>query len=112
MAKQTIQIADKPTLDEVKAILEDSGYGLEVIKGLIETWSAKNESDSIVQCTLGITTSQSIYLPKDSKIYAPVDLVAVTNCTFDTDHLVVTDDGIVEFSANSADALIALRIVY
>lgn len=37
MAKQTIQVADKPTLDEVKAFLENSGYGLEAIKTLLNT---------------------------------------------------------------------------
>lgn len=35
MAQQTIQIADKPTLDEVKALLENSGYGLEAIKSAL-----------------------------------------------------------------------------
>ena len=35
MAKQTIQVADKPTLDEVKALLENSGYGLEAIKNAL-----------------------------------------------------------------------------
>lgn len=34
MAKQTIQIADKPTLDEVKELLENSEYGLEKLKEL------------------------------------------------------------------------------
>lgn len=37
MAKQTIQIADKPTLDEIKALLENNGYGLETLKKLIES---------------------------------------------------------------------------
>ena len=32
MSQQTIQIADKPTLDDVKALLENSGYGLEALK--------------------------------------------------------------------------------
>ena len=35
MAKQTIQVADKPTLDEIKALLENSGYGLEAIKNAL-----------------------------------------------------------------------------
>lgn len=35
MAKQTIQIADKPTLDEVKALLENEGYGLEALQALM-----------------------------------------------------------------------------
>ena len=35
--KQTIQIADKPTLDEVKSLLENSGYGLEELKLLLDT---------------------------------------------------------------------------
>lgn len=33
--KQEIQIADKPTLDEIKELLENSGYGLEALKTLI-----------------------------------------------------------------------------
>lgn len=37
MAKQTIQIADKPTLDETKALLENSEYGLEALQTLIDT---------------------------------------------------------------------------
>lgn len=112
MATKTVQIADKPTLDEVKAILEDSGYGLEVIKELVDAWSSNNESVSTIQCTLGTTTSQSVYLLKDTKIYAAVELVPMSNCTFDTDHLVVTEDGVVEFSASSADSTVAIRIVY
>lgn len=112
MATKTVQIADKPTLDEVKALLEDSGYGLETLKDLIGNWSERNKSVSTIQCTLGTTTSQSIYLLKDTKIYAAVELVPVSNCTFDTDHLVVTEDGVVEFSASSADSTVAIRIVY
>lgn len=112
MAEKTIKIADKTTLDEIKAILENSEYGLEALKTSVDAWNAKNESVSTIQCTLGTTTSQSIYLLKNTKIYAPVELVAVSNCTFDTDHLVVTEDGVVEFSTSSEDALVALRIVY
>ena len=112
MAIQTVKIADKNTLDEIKTILKDSGYGLEVIKELVDTWSSNNESVSTIQCTLGTTTSQSVYLLKDTKIYAAVELVPMSNCTFDTDHLVVTEDGVVEFSASSGDATVAIRIVY
>lgn len=44
--KQTIQIADKPTLDEVKSLLENSGYGLEALKKIIEQGSNQvNEID-------------------------------------------------------------------
>lgn len=39
--KQTIQIADKPTLDEVKSLLENSGYGLEALKKLLEEQDSK-----------------------------------------------------------------------
>lgn len=39
--KQTIQIADKPTLDKVKSLLEDSGYGLEASKKLLEEQDSK-----------------------------------------------------------------------
>lgn len=34
--KQTIQIADKPTLDEVAELLRNSSYGLEALKKIIE----------------------------------------------------------------------------
>lgn len=33
--KQEIQIADKPTLDEIKELLENSGYGLAALKLLL-----------------------------------------------------------------------------
>lgn len=39
--KQKIQIADKPTLDEVKSLLENSGYGLEALKKLLEEQDSK-----------------------------------------------------------------------
>lgn len=39
--EQTIKIADKPTLDEVKSLLEDSGYGLEALKKLLEEQDSK-----------------------------------------------------------------------
>ena len=35
--KKTISIADKPTLDEVKALLENSGYGLSALKSLLSS---------------------------------------------------------------------------
>ena len=35
MAKQTIQIADKPTEDEILALLKSSEIGLAVLKGLL-----------------------------------------------------------------------------
>ena len=39
--EQTIKIADKPTLDKVKSLLEDSGYGLEALKKLLEEQDSK-----------------------------------------------------------------------
>lgn len=35
--QQTIQIADKPTLDETKELLENSGYGLEALQLLLNS---------------------------------------------------------------------------
>lgn len=35
--QKTIQIADKPTLDDIKALLENSGYGLDSIKTVLDT---------------------------------------------------------------------------
>lgn len=48
MAQQTIQIADKPTLDEVKALLENSGYGLEAIKSALGGGGIKSVQRGVV----------------------------------------------------------------
>ena len=44
MAVKTIQIADKPTIDEIKALLENSGYGLEALKNAIGSGSSSEAS--------------------------------------------------------------------
>ena len=36
MAQQTIQIADKPTLDEIKELLENTTYGLAALKAYVD----------------------------------------------------------------------------
>lgn len=43
--KQTIQIADKPTLDEVTELLRNSSYGLETLKKIIE--QGNNQANEI-----------------------------------------------------------------
>ena len=48
MAQKTIQIADKPTLNETKALLENSGYGLEAIKNAISSSAGSGDSSSSV----------------------------------------------------------------
>ena len=48
MAQKTIQIADKPTLNETKALLENSGYGLEAIKNAISSSTGSGGSSSSV----------------------------------------------------------------
>ena len=53
----------------------------------------------------------TMHLPKDSKIYTPVDLAAVTNCTFDTDHLVVSDDGAVQFKVETLNTSSIFTII-
>ena len=57
MAKQTIQVADKPTLDEVKALLENSGYGLEAIKNALGSGS----SGAVKSVQRGIVTINENY---------------------------------------------------
>lgn len=52
--KQTIQIADKPTLDEVKSLLENSGYGLEELKLLLDTVNLNVDSVKTVTKRTGI----------------------------------------------------------
>ena len=52
--KQTIQIADKPTLDEVKSLLEDSGYGLEALKLLLDSVNLNVDSVKTVTKRTGI----------------------------------------------------------
>ena len=46
MAVKTIQIADKPTIDEIKALLENSGYGLEALKNAIGGGGSSSEVSS------------------------------------------------------------------
>lgn len=52
--KQTIQIADKSTLDEVKSLLENSGYGLEELKLLLDTVNLNVDSVKTVTKRTGI----------------------------------------------------------
>ncbi|CDE43866.1 unknown [Clostridium sp. CAG:411] len=49
--KQTIQIADKPTLDEVKELLENSGYGLEALAN--KSISSGLNVNGYRDCTVG-----------------------------------------------------------
>ena len=56
MAKQTIQVADKPTLDEIKALLENSGYGLEAIKNTIPTNVADKTTNNAIKSLLENST--------------------------------------------------------
>lgn len=52
--KQTIQIADKPTLDEIKSLLENGGYGLEALKLLLDTVNLNVDSVKTVTKRTGI----------------------------------------------------------
>lgn len=84
MALQTINIADKPTLDEIKALLENSGYGLEAIKNMIGSSTSgmvcKEESDIAsetildgyskydeIAITLNSDTGYGIHLQSDGR---------------------------------------------
>lgn len=60
MAEQTIQIADKPTLDAVKTLLEDNGYGLEVLKELLTSIDEKVSGSGSGEI------SDNIYMSVDS----------------------------------------------
>lgn len=52
--QQTIQIADKPTLDEVRSLLENSEYGLEELKLLLDTVNLNVDSVKTVSKRTGI----------------------------------------------------------
>lgn len=45
----------------------------------------------------------TLHLLKDTKIYSPCELTDISNCTLDTDHLVVTEDGNVSFGVLTED---------
>ena len=47
MAQKSIQIADKPTLDAAKALLEDSGVGLAAIKSAITSGAASGSAGGL-----------------------------------------------------------------
>ena len=47
MAQKSIQIADKPTLDAAKALLEDSGVGLAAIKAAVSSGAASGSAGGL-----------------------------------------------------------------
>lgn len=47
MAQQTIQIADKPTLDKLKASIDNATYGLQALKGLIDLNAKETSVDEV-----------------------------------------------------------------
>ena len=42
--------------------------------------------------------NEPMYLPKDTKIYSAYELMSISNCSLETTHLVVTEDGNVSFA--------------
>ena len=90
MAQQTIQIADKPTLDNVKALLENSGYGLEALHSLIST-SGGGVVKSVQRGILGESNGRD---------------VSITISTVDPDKcLVIIDEG-TEYNPSNDDRLL------
>lgn len=99
MAKQTIQIADKPTLDEIKALLEDNGYGLEALQASIKE-SAEQDAKEIIYGTNTYVknTSMTTYLNINGKgtLYVAAIHGQVSRTTPSL-YLRVTIDGVVKF---------------
>ena len=62
MAKKTISVADKDTLDEVKALLENSGYGLSALKSLLSAGNSvvKSVQRGVVNISAKSTTTITI----------------------------------------------------
>ena len=60
MATKTIDIADKPTLDGVKALLENNGYGLEVTSDLIGIENSKPSMSVILSTSSPKTSWESV----------------------------------------------------
>ena len=48
MAKKTIKIADKPTLDEVRELLENKDYGLSTLKSLIDSGDNSDKLNTLL----------------------------------------------------------------
>ncbi|MCI8409089.1 MAG: hypothetical protein HFJ09_07450 [Lachnospiraceae bacterium] len=65
--KQEIQIADKSTLDKVKELLENSGYGLEALKTLIGSSGSGGGRYKPVQ-SLAVSNSQTLQFYGKGKI--------------------------------------------
>ena len=60
MAKKTLKIADKPTLDELKTLLEDSRYGLSALKSDIADINENIDRQTEYICrTIDVTNSSS-----------------------------------------------------
>ena len=61
MAKKILKVADKPTLDELKVLLENSGYGLEALKTAIgDISSSVGEQVKYLKSTSTVTTTQEL----------------------------------------------------
>ena len=93
MAKQTIQIADKPTLDEVKTLVDN----------LIGSLSNVS-SGCLTRLTYDATNGLSMYLFTGNKIYcADYTVTAVSKCTkVNSNCLKVTSDGVVKFKLSAS----------
>lgn len=66
--KQNIQIADKSTLDEIKSLLENNGYGLEALKSLIGNSSGTAGRYKPVQSLAVNNTTESLSFSGKGKI--------------------------------------------
>ena len=61
MAKKILKVADKPTLDELKVLLENSGYGLEALKTSIgDIGSSVDEQVKYLKRASTVTTTKKL----------------------------------------------------
>ena len=96
MAKKTIQVADKPTLDTVKSLVDSI---------------VDNSSSGCAAILTPISGKIKLYLFAGNKIYCNHTMTAVSNCTKSTDNLLtVTSNGIVEFGVNTTDQTVIISI--
>lgn len=96
MALQTIQVADKPTLDTVKSLVDNI---------------VDNSSSGCVAKLTPNNSSLRLYLFAGNKIYSKYTMTAVSNCTKSTDNLLlVTSNGIVEFEVDTTDESVIISI--
>ena len=97
--------------EQISVLPHTFAYGCAVVYNNDLCILGKNNTGKTHYKLLDLRVFPNVYLPKDTKIYSHHNLGSISNCTFDTDHLVVTDDGMVSFGAKTSDTWSIITII-